>query len=33
LDEFCYKFNRRNFGENLFDRLVIAALEKPWYAG
>ncbi len=24
LDEFCYKLNRRYFGENLFDRLVMA---------
>ena len=32
LNEFCYKFNRRHFGENLFDRLVVAALEKPWYS-
>ena len=24
LDEFCYKLNRRYFGEKLFDRLVIA---------
>ncbi len=31
LSEFCYKFNRRYFGVNLFDRLVIAAMEKPWY--
>ena len=31
LNEFCYKFNRRYFGENLFDRLLIAALEIPWY--
>jgi len=31
LDEFCYKFNRRNFGNGLFDRLIITALEKPWY--
>lgn len=31
LNEFCYKFNRRFFGEKLFDRLVIAALENPWY--
>lgn len=23
LNEFCYKFNRRYFGENLFDRLLI----------
>lgn len=25
LNEFCYKFNRRYFGENLFDRLVMIA--------
>ena len=31
LREFCYKFNRRYFGEALFDRLVVTALEKPWY--
>ena len=31
LNEFCYKFNRRFFGEKLFDRLVIAALSQPWY--
>ncbi|MGI8597804.1 MAG: IS1595-like element ISNia2 family transposase, partial [Chitinophagaceae bacterium] len=31
LSEFCYKFNRRYFGEALFDRLVVTALEKPWY--
>jgi len=31
LSEFCYKFNRRYFGESLFDRLVIAALDMPWY--
>jgi hypothetical protein len=31
LDEFCYKFNRRYFGENLFDRLLIAAVTSPWY--
>ena len=31
LSEFCYKFNRRYFGEALFDRLIITALEKPWY--
>ena len=29
LDEFCYKFNRRFFGEKLFDRLVIAAVSYP----
>jgi len=26
LNEFCYKFNRRYFGQNLFDRLLIAAV-------
>jgi len=26
LDEFCYKVNRRNFGEQLFDRLLIACV-------
>jgi len=31
LDEFCYKFNRRYFGDKLFDRLVVAALGTTWY--
>jgi hypothetical protein len=26
LDEFCYKFNRRYFGEALFGRLLIACV-------
>lgn len=26
LNEFCYKFNRRYFGESLFDRLLVAAV-------
>ena len=26
LHEFCYKFNRRYFGEKLFDRIVLAAI-------
>lgn len=26
LNEFCYKFNRRYFGDGLFDRLMVAAL-------
>ena len=26
LNEFCYKFNRRFFGEKQFDRLVLAAI-------
>jgi len=32
LIEFCYKFNRRYFGEKLFDRLMIAAVDSPWCA-
>lgn len=31
LNEFCYKFNRRYFGIKLFDRLIVAVLEKSWY--
>jgi hypothetical protein len=31
LDEFCYKFNRRYFGDKLSERLIIAALETTWY--
>lgn len=31
LDEFCYKFNRRYFGDKLSDRLMVAALETTWY--
>lgn len=31
LDEFCYKFNRRYFGDKLSDRLLIAALQTTWY--
>lgn len=26
LDEFCYKFNRRYFGDRLFDRMLIASI-------
>ena len=26
VDEFCYKVNRRYFGESLFDRLLIACV-------
>ncbi|KAA6321093.1 hypothetical protein EZS27_029217 [termite gut metagenome] len=29
LNEFCYKFNRRYFGEKLFDRLVTVAVTYP----
>jgi hypothetical protein len=28
LNEFVYKFNRRYFGEQLFDRVVIAAITR-----
>lgn len=31
LDEFCYKLNRRYFGESLFDRLVVAVTHQYWY--
>lgn len=28
LNEFCYKYNRRYFGEKLFDRLLLACIEN-----
>jgi hypothetical protein len=28
LNEFCYKFNRRFFGDRVFDRLIIASVEE-----
>lgn len=31
LDEFCYKLNRRNWGDKLFDRLIIAVCQNNWY--
>ncbi|TVZ28660.1 ISXO2 transposase-like protein [Gillisia sp. Hel_I_86] len=31
LHEFCYKLNRRYFGERLFDRLVLAVSFQYWY--
>ena len=32
LDEFCWKFNRRSFGDRLFDRLVLAAVSyRPMF--
>jgi hypothetical protein len=30
LDEFCYKLNRRYFGEKLFDRLILAVAKSYW---
>ena len=31
LNEFCYRVNRRYFKEQLFDRLMTAAVAEPWY--
>ncbi len=31
LDEFCYKLNRRYFGEQLFDRLAVAVAAGYWH--
>jgi len=31
LNEFCYKLNRRYFGDKLFDRLVIASINANWH--
>ena len=31
LDEFCYKFNRRYFGDKLTDRLILASIKNTWY--
>jgi len=31
LDEFCYKHNRRYFGEKIFERALIAAVSFTWY--
>jgi ribosomal protein L37AE/L43A len=31
LNEFCYKFNRRYFGDHLFDRLLIAYISTTWH--
>lgn len=33
LDEFCYKLNRRYFGQFLFDRLMVAVSTANWYKG
>jgi len=30
LNEFCYKLNRRNFGNKLFDRLTMAVAKSYW---
>ena len=31
LDEFCYKLNRRFFGDRLFDRLTVAVATNYWH--
>lgn len=31
LNEFCFKYNRRYFGEKVFDRMLIAAVSFVWY--
>ena len=31
LNEFCYKLNRRCFGDKLFDRLIIASINANWH--
>jgi ribosomal protein L37AE/L43A len=31
LNKFCYKFNRRYFGDHLFDRLLIASISTTWH--
>jgi len=31
LNEFCYKLNRRYFGDKMFDRLTMAAVTGKWY--
>ena len=31
LDEFCYKLNRRYFGDRLFDRLTVAVASNYWH--
>lgn len=32
LNEFCYKTNRRAFGRQLFDRVMVTAVTSPWYS-
>jgi hypothetical protein len=31
LNEFCFKYNRRYFGEKVFDRLLVTAVSFVWY--
>lgn len=31
LNEFCYRFNRRFFGQSLFDNLLFHASTKTWF--
>jgi hypothetical protein len=32
INEYCYKFNRKYFGDKIFDRLLIASVNYTWYA-
>jgi len=31
LNEYCYKLNRRYFGQGIFERLLIASVSDTWY--
>jgi hypothetical protein len=31
LDEYCYRTNRRYFGQKLWERLMVVAVEDTWY--
>jgi hypothetical protein len=31
LNEYCYKLNRRYFGNNIFERLLVASVSDTWY--
>ena len=31
LNEYCFKYNRRNFGVNIFNRMLICAVSYTWY--
>jgi transposase-like protein len=31
LNEYCYKLNRRYFGSNIFERLMVASVSDTWY--
>jgi len=31
LNEYCYKLNRRYFGNSIFERLLVASVSDTWY--